>query len=411
MKFQYSDQKDDDIIETQFTQSENPLEILDADPFAGNTSQYSYKPAVNVTQQVAPVQEMQQMEAYKAMLAQKPEVRALTNEIDIQDPRTIENFGQKAGMGISRISDTLLENTQAVRSAEISEMMVQLTSVMKKFDAQELSLDDVSGKRGFFGRVRQKARESLDTIVSKYDNLGRDVDRISQILARYLSDIDKSNANLLRMYDANAQYYKALEWYVVAADLGLQEITDEMNRVQSDPNMSGEEKSFILKKLEDTYHRLEQRKADLQTAEMVSLQMQPTLAIMMNSNYQLMGKINTSFIITLPIFKISLANAVMLKRQEIQARSIAQLDEATNDLLKRNAQNTMTQAKEIAKLSNTTGVKIETLENIQQTILNGVNETDELIRQASIKRKEDSARIDRMIWDLKTKGFGGSNQR
>lgn len=406
MQFNYS--KDDQVVDAEFSQEDNPLQILEEDPF-GTPSKYSYKPAVNVAKEVQPISEMEQIDAYKAMLAKKPEVIALTNEIDINNPKSIEMFGQKAGMGISRISDTLLENTQAVRSQEISEMMIQLTNVMKRFDAQELALDDMTGKKGLFGKLRQKTRESLENLVSKYDNLGKDVDKISQILSRYLTDIDKANGNLLRMYDANAQYYKALECYVVAAELGLQEIEEESARIEADPNMSPEEKSFALKKLEDTYHRLEQRKVDLQTAEMVSLQLQPTLAIMMNSNYQLMGKINTSFIITLPIFKISLANAVMLKRQEIQARSIAQLDEATNELLKRNATNTMSQAKEIAKMSNTTGVKIETLESIQQTILNGVNETGELVRQASAKRKEDSRRIDHMINDLRTKGFGAVN--
>lgn len=385
---------------------ENPLAILQEDPFAKVESSYSFQPSVNVTKAVQPINEMSEVEQYKVRLRQLPEVQALTNEIDISDPKTIEMFGQKAGVGISRISDTLLDNTQAVRSTEITEMMDQLTSVIKKFDAQELSLDDMSGKKGFLGRMRQRARESLEGIVSKYDTLGKDVDRISQILNRYLVDIDKSNANLLRMYDANAQYFKALEYYVVAAEVGLEEIEQEVARIQNDRNMSPEEKTFAIKKLEDTYHRLEQRKADLQTAEVVALQMQPTLAMMMNSNYQLMGKINTSFIITLPIFKISLANAVMLKRQEIQARSIAQLDETTNELLKRNASNTMSQAKQIAKMANTTGVKVETLESIQQTIINGVNETSEMIRQASIKRKEDSKRIDNMIYDLKSKGFG-----
>lgn len=139
---------------------------------------------------------------------------------------------------------------------------------------------------------------------------------------------------------------------------------------------------------------------------MVSLQLQPTLALMMQSNYQLMGKINTSFIVTLPVFKISLTNAVMLKRQEIQAKSIAQLDQATNDLLLRNANTTVNNSKTVAKMANTTGIKMETLQKVQDTIMNGINEVNETMAAASVQRKEDSKELNRMILDMKQKGFG-----
>lgn len=268
-------------------------------------------------------------------------------------------------------------------------------------------MDDAMGKRGFFGKIRNKAREAIEDIVAKYDNLARDVDKISATLNRYMVDIDMSNASLEKLYKANADYFKALECYVVAADIGLEEIQEKMNEIKAEPSMSDDQKSFILRKLQDNYYLLEQRKADLQTAEMVSLQLQPTLAMMMQSNYQLMGKINTSFIVTLPVFKISLTNAVMLKRQEIQAQSIAQLDQATNDLLIRNANNTVANSKNIARMANTTGIKLETLTQVQNTIMNGIEEVNETMRTASEQRKQDSAELSRMVRDMKQKGFGG----
>ncbi|UNT95488.1 toxic anion resistance protein [Allobaculum mucilyticum] len=390
-----------------FDNLESPLAVLEEDPFAeSKASQYSYKPRVDVMEVTKPVMEMEEKNDYQTALRKLPAVRALTNEIDISNPKTIQMFGAKAGDGISRVSSQLLDNTQAIRSKEISEMMVNLTNAMKRFDATELDLDDQMGKRGIFGKMRMKVKESIEDIVAKYDNLAKDVDKISATLNRYMSDIDSSNANLEKLYNANAQYFKALECYVVAADMGLEEIQDKMNEVQSDPSMSDDQKSFIVRKLQDNYYLLEQRKADLQTAEMVSLQLQPTLALMMQSNYQLMGKINTSFIVTLPVFKISLTNAVMLKRQEIQAKSIAQLDQATNDLLLRNANTTVNNSKTVAKMANTTGIKMETLQKVQDTIMNGINEVNETMAAASVQRKEDSKELNRMILDMKQKGFG-----
>lgn len=391
-----------------FDNLESPLAVLDKDPFAESAnSQYAYKPKVDVTTAITPVVEMDQKNDYQLALRNLPQVQALTNEIDISNPKTIQNFGAKAGDGISKVSSQLLENTSAIRSKEISEMMVNLTSVMKKFDAAELSMDDAVGKRGFFGKLRSKARESLENVVAKYDNLARDVDRISGTLNRYMVDIDNSNVNLEKLYKANTEYFKALECYVVAADIGLEEIQNKISEVKTMPNMSDDQKSFIIRKLQDNYYLLEQRKADLQTAEMVSLQLQPTLAMMMQSNYQLMGKINTSFIVTLPVFKISLTNAVMLKRQEIQAQSIAQLDQATNELLLRNANNTVANSKNIARMANTTGIKIDTLQQVQNTIMNGIEEVNETMKSASEQRRQNSADLNKMIQDMKQKGFGG----
>lgn len=391
-----------------FDNLENPLAVLDEDPFKDSSSnQYAYKPKVDVMEVVKPSEEMEHHDDYQVALRKRPEVRALTNEIDISNPKTIQMFGSKAGDGISRVSSQLLDNTNAIRSKEISEMMVNLTNIMRKFDATELQMDDVTGKKGLLGRLRNRIRESIEEILAKYDNLARDVDKISNTLNRYMVDIDNSNATLEKLYQANTQYYKALECYVVAAEIGLEEIQTKMDEVRNESTISEEQKSFILRKLQDNYYLLEQRRADLQTAEMVSLQMQPVLAMMMNSNYQLMGKINTSFIVTLPVFKISLTNAVMLKRQEIQANSIAQLDQATNELLIRNASTTVNNSKSIARMANTTGIKIDTLTRVQTTIMNGIAEVNQTMEAASEKRKSDSIELTRMIADMKSKGFGG----
>ncbi len=97
----------------------------------------------------------------------------------------------------------------------------------------------------------------------------------------------------------------------------------------------------------------------------------------------------------------------MLKRQEIQASSIAQLDQATNELLLRNANNTVTNSKNIARMANTTGIKIDTLMQVQNTIMNGITEVNETMKASSEQRKQDSAELTKMVSEMKQKGFGG----
>ena len=84
----------------------------------------------------------------------------------------------------------------------------------------------------------------------------------------------------------------------------------------------------------------------------------------------------------------------MLKRQKIQADSMSALDKRTNELLIKNAQNTVEQSKQITRMTNTSSVQIETLEKTWNTIVSGIDETKRIQEEAKKKREEDSKRLD-----------------
>jgi len=89
------------------------------------------------------------------------------------------------------------------------------------------------------------------------------------------------------------------------------------------------------------------------------------------SNMNLVRKINSAFIVTLPVFKQALAQAIMLKRQKIQADAISALDERTNEMLLKNARNTVEQAKITTRLASGSSIKADTLETTWRTIMTG----------------------------------------
>ena len=141
----------------------------------------------------------------------------------------------------------------------------------------------------------------------------------------------------------------------------------------------------------------------LNVAENVAIQAVPAIQNIQMSNFNLMRKINSSFIITLPIFKQCLAQAIILKRQEIQAKSIKQLDDKTNELLQRNAANTAAQSVRIAKMASSSSINIETLEKTYNTILKGIEETKAIEEANRIQRNENIGRLENIKKDLKGK--------
>ncbi len=72
------------------------------------------------------------------------------------------------------------------------------------------------------------------------------------------------------------------------------------------------------------------------------------------------------------------------------------LDEKTNELLVRNARNTVEQSKMTAAMASGSSIRIETLETTWKTIVNGIDETRQIQENARRQRIEDKARLDQI---------------
>ena len=335
---------------------------------------------------------------YKQRLRGMKEVQDLTSEVEIQNPNSIVMFGQGASEQISKVSDELLNSMKAVKAEEASEMLVNLTKIMDKFDIKEL---DGSEKQSMLSKFMKGVGNSVAKLFQKYDTMGYEVEKVYVLLKKYENDIRESNANLKKLYDANLHYYQLLEKYIVAGELALEEIEAYIYQISMNNFLGQEEKQMMLQKLEISKEMLSQRVYDLQIAENIAIQTAPMIQTTQMANFNLMRKINSSFIITLPIFKQCLAQAVILKRQEIQAKSIKQLDDKTNELIMRNAQNTARQSVEIAKMASGSSVSISTLEKSFETIMKGIEDTKAIQEANKVQRIENSAKLERIKSTMK----------
>lgn len=340
---------------------------------------------------------------YKEKLKNLPEVKALTNEIDVRNPNTILSFGQSPSEGISKVSDQLLSNIKKVKAEEASEMLVKLTKVMDQFDLNEIKGD--ANEKNFVSKIFGKVKSKYDDIFKKYDSMSHEIDEIYVLLKQYQQETVKANDNLQKMYLGNKEFFESLEKYVVAGELGQQEIEAYKNQIQNAPDISENDKQMQVQKLTMMQDMLSQRTYDLQIAENVALQTAPMIQMQQMANYNLARKINNSFIITLPIFKQALAQAIMLKRQEIMANSMKQLDDKTNELLIRNAQNTANQSVKIAKMASGSSIEIATLEKTFATIQKGITEAKQITEQIAENRKQDTLKLENMKDDIKQSGL------
>ncbi len=70
------------------------------------------------------------------------------------------------------------------------------------------------------------------------------------------------------------------------------------------------------------------------------------------------------------------------------------LDQKTNEMLIKNAQNTVEQSKMTARMASGSSIKIETLETTWKTIVDGISETKQIQDDARKKRAEDQVRLE-----------------
>lgn len=318
------------------------------------------------------------------------ELEKYTAKIEVFDPNSIVKFGSEAAEEVSKSADVVLNGMNMDQINNSGKMLEALDKIMGSFD-----IDEVKEDKGLFGKLFGNAKKKLEKLLSKYNTMGDEIDKIYTQLKVYEGEIEKSNRNLDQMFNSNLEYYHELVKYIAAGEQDCKELHEYIEQKEQELATSNNvDLQFEISNLRQAENMLEQRVMDLKTAESIALQSIPMIKTMEFSNANLTRKINSAFIVTLPVFKQALAQTMMLKRQKIQADSMLALDKRTNELLIKNAQNTVEQSKQITRMTNTSSVQIETLEKTWNTIVSGIDETKRIQEEAKRKREEDSKRLD-----------------
>ena len=311
-------------------------------------------------------------------------------KIEVFDPNSIVKFGSEAAEEVSKSADVVLNGMNMDQINNSGKMLEALDKIMGSFD-----IDEIKEDKGLFGKLFGNAKKKLEKLLNKYNTMGDEIDKIYTQLKVYEGEIERSNRNLDQMFNSNLEYYHELVKYIAAGEQGCKELHEYIEQKEQELATSNNvDLQFEISNLRQAENMLEQRVMDLKTAESIALQSIPMINTMEFSNANLTRKINSAFIVTLPVFKHALAQAMMLKRQKIQADSMSALDKRTNELLIKNAQNTVEQSKQITRMTNTSSVQIETLEKTWNTIVSGIDETKRIQEEAKRKREEDSKRLD-----------------
>lgn len=318
-------------------------------------------------------------------------VDRLTSEIVISEPATITNFGREAADELGKVGDKVIQKYDPKQLAKTGSMMGTLTAIMDEIDISEITEEEKKGLAKLFGR----AKMNIDQILKKYNTVGAKLEKVCGELRVYEKEIEDSNRDLAMMYDAELGYYKTLIGYIIAGEDAIRQVDEYLAELEAKKESTGDPSiSLEINNVTQAKQLLEQRVQDLRIADTVALQSIPRLKSMEFTNWNLARKINSSFIITIPLFKDAIAQAMIMKQQKLQSESLKALDAKTNELMLRNAQMAANNMRDSAMLSGSSAIKVETVEKTWQILLQGITDTKQLQADISKQREADKKAIE-----------------
>jgi uncharacterized protein YaaN involved in tellurite resistance len=334
----------------------------------------------------------------KLALRKEPEIQNLARSIDERDQIQILEFGKEPAEQISRFSDQILGNMRTTKVEDSGELLKQLGRIMDKFDPKDFQ----KTPGGLFGKLFKKGEKMIEKLFGKYQTMGHEIDKVYVEISKYKQEMVEATNMLEEMYEQNYQYYLTLEKYIVAGEIKVEElINHQLPQLETRAASGDQLASMQLDSLRNAIEALEQRVYDLEMAKMVALQTAPQIRMLQRGNTKLIGKINSAFVTTIPIFKNGLIQAVAAKRQKLVADSMSELDRRTNEMLLRNAQNISQQSTNIARLAGGPSIKMETIEESWNIILKGLQETKAIEEENKRLRQEGTKRLEQLQENFK----------
>lgn len=327
-------------------------------------------------------------------LAGTQELDDVVSILDVADLNTITSFGKKAAEQVAQSSDAVLKNVSMAQISESNEVMNELARIMSKINIDEIQAE----AKGFIGKLLGNTEKQADKIYEKYRIIGEETDKIFIRLKQYEAEIADSNRNLNRMFEANTAYYRELVKYIAAGEQGCREIEEYLNELKDEFAKTGDKMLFPeMENLENALMLLQNRTNDLKIAESIAIQSVPMIKAMELSNSNLMNKINTAFIVTLPLFNQSLSKAVAVKRQSLENKAMAALNRRMEEEILANARDNVHREQLEQKLNASAQGKSPKLTELHSAIVGSIDEFKKLQNNAAKQRIDYQTALVRAI--------------
>lgn len=328
----------------------------------------------------------------------KQQAKALAKQIDETNASAVLAYGANAQKKLSEFSHQFLQDVRVKDVGEIGDDLTHLMTQLKATDPKELTAKPNLFKK-WFGRVRQ----SLTETQLKYQQISSQIDKVAIRLEREKQELMNDNQMLDQLYDKNKDYFEALNVYIAAGELKLQELQNDIIPVAIEKAKTSKDQMAVQKvhDLNQFFTRLDKRTHDLRLTRQMTIQQAPQIRMIQNTNQALAEKIQVSVHTAIPLWENQITIALTLLRQQQAATSQRMVSETTNDLLLKNAQMLKQSAVDIAKEVERGVIDLETLQHSQRNLIETLEETMAIQEEGRQQRRAAEQELIKMENELR----------
>ena len=325
-------------------------------------------------------------------------VEQFSEKIDLRDSNIVLQYGAAAQKKVSEFADTALTGVKTKDLGEVGDMITELVTELKGFQI------DAEQKKGIKGFFKKKAND-LTMLKAKYDSAETNVNKITGALEGHQNTLQKDIVMLDKMYDSNLDYFKELTMYIIA---GKQKLEKERETTLVELKKKAEESGLA----EDAQaandyaalcDRFEKKLYDLELTRTISMQMAPQIRLVQNSDTLMVEKIQSTVNNTIPLWKNQMVLALGIAHSQQAMQAQQQVNELTNDLIRKNAETLKQGSIEIAKESERGIIDLETVTYSNEQLIESLDEVVRIQEEGRQKRAESEVELAKIETTLKEK--------
>ena len=327
---------------------------------------------------------------------EKKQVESFVKQIRLDDSNAILQYGSGTQKKMSAFSEGTLEKVRSKDLGEVGELLNGVVVELKGFDEEE-----EKGIKGFFKKKISKAQ----TLKLRYSKIEGNIDEICEKLEGHQVQLLKDSAMLDQLYELNKVYFRELTMYILAGKKKLEEVrSTQFAELMSKAQVSGlPEDAQAAKDLDSMCNRFEKKLHDLELTRMISIQTAPQIRLVQNNDTQMVEKIQSTIVNTIPLWKSQMLLALGVEHSSQAAAAQRQVTDMTNELLKKNAETLKMSTIETAKESERGIADLETLKAPNESLISTLDEVMNIQREGREKRREAEAELRNMENELKAK--------
>ncbi len=326
---------------------------------------------------------------------ERQKINAIKENLDLRDTSLAPFYGTDSQKNMAEFSDSILSQVRSRNAGDVGKNLTNLLVAVKNNPPEE--------SQSFFSRLFHGGKMEIERIIASYDSLSGQIDQISAQLQNQQKDLMKEIQVFQQLYQENLSQYQELGLYIVAGEEKVKEMREKVL-----PDLYGEAKASdnpmalqVVQDLEENVNRFENKVHELKISQTLALQTAPQIKLIQNNNQLLVDKINNVINNTLPLWRSQTVIALGLAKQEEALRVQKAVSDATNTLIEENAKKLKQTSLGIKEESERSIVDIEALEAANKDLIDTINGSVEISKQARAKRAEAEEKMIQIKNDLR----------